>query len=178
MTAIAPDAALVLARPGETTGTFLRGVEARPFRCALGRSGIVPGRAKREGDGATPEAVLPLRRLLFRADRLARPRATVPAAPIAPDDLWCDDASAPEYNRPVRAPFGPSHERLWMEEPLYDLVGVLGWNDDPPVPGRGSAIFLHLARPGLAPTEGCIALPLPDLLAVLPGLRVIEVRLE
>jgi L,D-peptidoglycan transpeptidase YkuD (ErfK/YbiS/YcfS/YnhG family) len=76
----------------------------------------------------------------------------------------------------VRLPFEASHERLWREDHLYDLVGVLGWNDDPPRPGRGSAIFLHLARPDFGPTEGCIALALPDLVAILPGLRALEVR--
>jgi L,D-peptidoglycan transpeptidase YkuD (ErfK/YbiS/YcfS/YnhG family) len=172
-----PDAALVLAPPGATVGTLLRGPDARPFPCALGRSGIVPAAAKREGDGATPEGLLPLRRLLFRADRLARPACAVPAEPIAPDDGWSDAPDDPAYNRMVRLPYPASHERLWREDALYDLVGVLGWNDDPPVPGSGSAIFLHLARPGLAPTEGCIALALPDLLALLPGLRTIEVRL-
>jgi len=175
---LAADAACVVARPGATTGLLLRGPDARPFPCALGRSGIVPAEAKREGDGATPAATLPLRRLLFRADRLAPPRTGVPIEPIAPDDGWCDDPDDPAYNRRVRRPFAARHERLWREDGLYDLVGVLGWNDAPPVPGRGSAIFLHVASPGLGPTEGCIALALPDLRSVLPGLAVIEVRLE
>jgi L,D-peptidoglycan transpeptidase YkuD (ErfK/YbiS/YcfS/YnhG family) len=102
----------------------------------------------------------------------------VPAEPIAPDDGWCDDAADAAYNRKVRLPFAPSHERLWREDAVYDVIGILGWNDVPVVPGRGSAIFLHLARPGLAPTEGCVALALPDLLAILPGLAALEVRLE
>jgi len=173
---LSPDAALVLAPPRATVGTLLRGPDGRPFRCALGRAGIVPAEAKREGDGATPAARLPLRRVLFRADRLAPPRCSVPLEPIAPDDGWCDDPGDPAYNRMVRLPHPARHERLWREDGLYDLVGVLGWNDVPTVPGRGSAIFLHVASPGLGPTEGCIALALPDLLAVLPGLRAIEVR--
>jgi L,D-peptidoglycan transpeptidase YkuD (ErfK/YbiS/YcfS/YnhG family) len=180
---IAPDLALVLARPGATVGRLLRGPDARPFPCALGRAGIVRADAKQEGDGGTPTGTLPLRRLLFRADRLSRPPSTVPAEPIAPDDGWCDDAADAAYNRPVRLPFAPNsdqpgHERLWREDAVYDLIGVLGWNDRPVVPGRGSAIFLHLARPGLTPTEGCVALALPDLLAILPGLAALEVRLE
>ncbi|MCU0987171.1 MAG: hypothetical protein MUC89_19895 [Acetobacteraceae bacterium] len=175
---IAPDTALVIAPRGATVGRLLRGPEGRPFACALGRAGIVPANAKREGDGGTPTGLLPLRRLLFRADRLSRPPSAVLAAPLAPDDGWCDDATDPAYNRPVRLPFAPSHERLWREDAVYDVIGVLGWNDAPVVPGRGSAIFLHLARPGLAPTEGCVALALPDLLAILPGLAALEVRLE
>lgn len=175
---IAPDAALVLAPRGAAVGRLLRGPDARPFPCALGRAGIVPAAQKREGDGGTPDGRLKLRRLLWRADRLPRPTAAVPAEPIGPDDGWCDAPDDAAYNRPVRLPYAASHERLWREDALYDIVGVLGWNDDPPVPGRGSAIFLHLARPDLGPTEGCIALSLPDLRLVLPGLSVIDVRLE
>jgi L,D-peptidoglycan transpeptidase YkuD (ErfK/YbiS/YcfS/YnhG family) len=184
---VPPDTALVLARPGETTallltgpslgGRGLHGPDARPFRCSLGRAGAVPREAKREGDGATPAARLPLRRVLFRADRISRPLAAVPVEPLSPHDGWCDDPADPAYNRPVRLPFPARHEALWREDPLYDLIGVLGWNDHPPVPGRGSAIFLHVARPDLAPTEGCVALPLPDLRAILPGLAWLEVRL-
>lgn len=175
---IADDTALVLARPGATVGRLLRGREARPFACALGRAGIVPAEAKREGDGGTPTGRLALRRLLFRADRLPRPNVAVAVEPLSPDDGWCDDPSDGAYNRPVRLPFAPGHERLWREDSAYDVVGVLGWNDAPAVPGRGSAIFLHLARPGLTPTEGCVALALPDLLAILPGLAALEIRLE
>jgi L,D-peptidoglycan transpeptidase YkuD (ErfK/YbiS/YcfS/YnhG family) len=81
--------------------------------------------------------------------------------------LWCDDPAHVAYNQPVRLPFAGGHERLWRDDHLYDLVVVLGWNDDPPVAHRGSAIFLHLARDGFAPTEGCVALARDDLLAVL-----------
>jgi L,D-peptidoglycan transpeptidase YkuD (ErfK/YbiS/YcfS/YnhG family) len=130
-------------------------------RAAFGRGGISP--AKREGDGATPAGVLPLRRVLYRADRLPRPRAAVPVEPIAPDDGWCDDPAHPDYNRMIRLPHPARHEEMWRRDGLYDLVGVLGWNDDPVRPGRGSAIFLHVARPDWAPTEGCVALALSDL---------------
>ncbi len=135
------------------------------WRCALGKGGIRAD--KREGDGATPIGLLPLRRVLYRADRLPPPSCAVPVEPIAPQDGWCDDPSHPDYNRPVTLPHPARHERLWREDGLYDLIGVLGWNDAPVQRGRGSAIFLHVARPDLAPTEGCIALPLPDLHAVL-----------
>jgi L,D-peptidoglycan transpeptidase YkuD (ErfK/YbiS/YcfS/YnhG family) len=105
--------------------------------------------------------------VLFRADRGPPPRCAVPVEPIAPEDGWCDDPRHRAYNRPVRLPFDGSHERLWREDALYDIVGVLGWNDDPVQPGRGSAIFLHVARPDFAPTEGCVALAPRDLRAVL-----------
>lgn len=145
------------------------------FRAALGRGGVTD--QKQEGDGATPAGLLTLRRVLFRADRVARPRAAVPVSPLAPQDGWCDDPAAAEYNRPVRLPFEGRHEALWRTDEIYDLIGVLGWNDAPVERGRGSAIFLHLARPDLAPTEGCVALARADLVAVLAaGLTGIEVR--
>jgi len=135
------------------------------LRCAIGRGGARAD--KTEGDGATPIASLPLRRVLYRADRVAAPACAVAVEPIGPDDGWCDDPSHPDYNRPVTLPHPARHERLWREDPLYDIVGVLGWNDAPVVRGRGSAIFLHLARVDLAPTEGCVALPERELRALL-----------
>ena len=135
------------------------------MRCALGRSGLRAD--KREGDGATPLGRFPLRRLLYRPDRLPSAPATgLPSCPIAPGDGWCDDPADARYNRPVPLPCEAGHERLWRDDGLYDLVVVLGHNDDPPVPGLGSAIFLHVARPGYLPTEGCVALALPDLLTL------------
>jgi L,D-peptidoglycan transpeptidase YkuD (ErfK/YbiS/YcfS/YnhG family) len=141
-------------------------IGARQFPCALGRSGITA--TKREGDGATPAGSFPLRYVMFRADRLARPPTLLEAIPIAPDDGWCDDpADAAHYNRPVRLPHPARHERLWRADALYDLVVALGYNDAPPVPGLGSAIFLHVARSDYGPTEGCVALALPHLLFAL-----------
>lgn len=149
--------------------------EGARYRAALGRGGVSP--RKQEGDGATPAGLLTLRRVLYRADRMRRPRAAVGVLPLAPQDGWCDDPAHADYNRMVRLPHDGRHEALWRADPLYDLIGVLGWNDDPVVRGQGSAIFLHLARPDLAPTEGCVALPLPDLLEVLgAGLRAIRVE--
>ncbi|MFM7780641.1 MAG: L,D-transpeptidase [Alphaproteobacteria bacterium] len=144
------------------------------YRCAIGKGGRRAD--KREGDGATPVGLLPLRRVLYRADRLAPPRAAVPSAPIAPDDGWCDDPTHADYNSQIRLPHSARHEELWCADEIYDVIGVLGWNDAPVARGRGSAIFLHLARPGFSPTEGCIALEQHELLRVLAeGLTAIEV---
>lgn len=146
----------------------------QPLRCALGRGGITA--AKREGDGATPAGTLPLRRLLYRADRIAPPPGDLPREPIGPNDGWCDAPHDPHYNRQVSLPCSASHEHLWRNDALYDLIGVLGWNDDPVVAERGSAIFLHVASPDYAPTEGCVALARADLLMLLAeGLTGIEV---
>ncbi len=137
----------------------------RRYRCALGRGGVRAD--KREGDGATPVGTFPLRRVLYRADRLSRPTTALPVDRIREDDGWCDDPGDPSYNRQVRLPFPARAERLWRSDGVYDVVVVLGHNDAPPVPGRGSAVFLHVARPGYAPTEGCVALARADLLALL-----------
>ena len=135
--------------------------EAGARRCAVGRSGI--GEKLREGDGLTPLGRWPLRRVLYRADRLTLPATTLPAAPIEPQDAWCDVPSDPKYNLLVRLPYPSLEERLWREDPLYDLIVVVGFNDSPVVPGRGSAIFLHVARPGFTATAGCVALKREDL---------------
>ncbi len=146
------------------------------LRCALGKGGVLPATRKREGDGATPAASMALRRVLYRADRGAPPRCAVPVEPLSPSDGWCDDPADRAYNRPVQLPFGGSHERLWRDDAVYDVIGVLGWNDEPVERGRGSAIFLHLARDDFSPTEGCVALAARDLRAVLEaGLRGVTV---
>jgi L,D-peptidoglycan transpeptidase YkuD (ErfK/YbiS/YcfS/YnhG family) len=135
------------------------------FRAALGRGGVRTH--KEESDGATPAGLLPLRRVLYRADRLAPPVCAVPVEPIAPNDGWCDDPAHPDYNRFIRLPHEARHETMWRGDAVYDIIGVLGWNDAPVQRGRGSAIFLHVARPDYAPTEGCVALALPDLRRIL-----------
>lgn len=136
-------------------------------RCALGAGGVRPAGAKIEGDGATPAGVWPLRWVLYRPDRSGPPKTALRCLPISPEDGWCDAPEDPFYNRPVALPYPASAERLWREDGLYDLVVVLGHNDDPVVPGAGSAIFLHVARPDFAPTEGCIATARADLEALL-----------
>lgn len=154
---------IVTASMGETRGIARLG--DRTFDCALGRSGLVA--LKREGDGGTPTGRFPFRRLLYRADRVARIETRLPARHIERSDGWCDDPSSPDYNKPVRLPYAASHEEMWLESPLYDLVVVIGHNDDPIVPGAGSAVFLHVAHDDWSPTAGCIAFRREDLLAIL-----------
>jgi L,D-peptidoglycan transpeptidase YkuD (ErfK/YbiS/YcfS/YnhG family) len=136
----------------------------RTLRCAIGRSGIA--RVKREGDGATPAGAFPVRRVLYRADRMARPATGLAVSPLADIDGWCDDPADPRYNQAVRLPYPARCEALWRDDPLYDLIGVIGFNDEPALSGGGSAIFLHIARPDYAPTEGCVAFSSADLLDV------------
>jgi L,D-peptidoglycan transpeptidase YkuD (ErfK/YbiS/YcfS/YnhG family) len=146
-------------------GTFRLAYAGFTMRCAIGRGGFKTG--KQEGDGGTPVGRFPLREAFYRPDRLLRPATGLPMRALSPDDGWCDAPDAPEYNRLVTLPFGPSHETLWREDSLYDVVVVIGYNDAPPVAGRGSAIFLHVCRSDYAPTEGCVACPLEELLKLL-----------
>lgn len=136
--------------------------------CALGRKGW---RArKREGDGATPRGQWRPRLVLYRADRVRRPRTALPVRPMRSDAGWCDAPSDRNYNRAVRHPYAASAERLWRPDALYDVLVVLDYNECPRVRGLGSAIFMHVARPDRAPTEGCLALARNDLLLVLARL--------
>jgi L,D-peptidoglycan transpeptidase YkuD (ErfK/YbiS/YcfS/YnhG family) len=159
----APESLIVTALPGAAVGTISFG--GRTHRCALGSSGILA--LKREGDGATPAGRWPLRRVLYRSDRPAPPLTALPLSPIRPNDGWCDDPADAAYNRPVRLPHRASAEAMWRPDHLYDVVIVLGHNDDPIIPGAGSAIFLHLSRPTYEPTAGCVAVDLPDMFEIL-----------
>lgn len=143
--------------------------------CAIGRGGI---RArKREGDGATPAGSWRLVEVLYRADRRLRPRSGLGVRAIGRADGWCDAPADRNYNRMVRLPYPASAEQLWRQDHLYDILVVTDHNRRPRVKGLGSAIFLHVARAGYRPTEGCIALGERDLRRLLerarPGCRIV-----
>ena len=127
----------------------------RCFPVAIGRGGMTCD--KREGDGATPAGVWRLMQGGYRADRGTRPKVPFRMRRIGPRDLWSDDPAAPAYNHPVRAPYAPSHERLARSDGLYDIFLVTDWNWPQAVPGRGSAIFVHVWRGPRKPTAGCLA---------------------
>jgi L,D-peptidoglycan transpeptidase YkuD (ErfK/YbiS/YcfS/YnhG family) len=144
-------------------------------RAAIGPAGIAVKGG--EGDNITPIGAFPVREIFYRADRIPKPDTALPLRAIAQDDGWCDAADDPNYNKFVKLPYPASAEHLWRDDHLYDLVAVLGYNDHPVVPGKGSAIFLHLAKPGYPPTQGCVALAYDDAVAAIaqlqPGDRVI-----
>ncbi|MGZ3297925.1 MAG: L,D-transpeptidase family protein [Asticcacaulis sp.] len=148
-------------------------------RAALGKGGVITECNKREGDGKSPAGLYPLRYVFYRPDRGAPPETGLPVVAMAPDDGWCDDPESPDYNRHVKLPFAASHEALWRDDHVYDLVVVLGHNDDPPVAGLGSAIFMHVSREDYSGTEGCLALAMADLLSVLKAAQpgdLMEIR--
>ncbi|MBL8702194.1 MAG: L,D-transpeptidase family protein [Alphaproteobacteria bacterium] len=141
----------------------------REVPCTLGRGGV--RRDKREGDGATPVGRYPFRSFYWRPDRFAvAPPSALPGEALTPQHGWCDAPDHAAYNRPVRLPFAASHERLWRDDALYDVIVVLGHNDAPVVPHAGSAIFMHLMRDDGGPTDGCVGLARSDLLELLAAL--------
>jgi L,D-peptidoglycan transpeptidase YkuD (ErfK/YbiS/YcfS/YnhG family) len=146
----------IVARPGRRSlGWLCAGPVVVPV--ALGRGGIKAD--KREGDGATPRGRFQPIRLWFRADRLQRPSTLLPVRTIRRADAWCEDPTDRRYNRSFRRSANEPGDRLWRDDHLYDLVIEIDHNTRPCVAGRGSAVFIHLARPGYAPTAGCVALP-------------------
>ena len=145
------------------------------YRCAIGKGGFSD--AKHEGDGCTPIGTFPLRECWYRKDGIAPPKTGLPVRIIQPDDGWCDAPEDANYNKHVKLPYAASHEKLWRDDHVYDLIIPIGYNDAPVVPGKGSAIFLHLAKSDYAPTEGCVAMFLPDWREILPYLTP-ETRID
>ncbi|HKY17753.1 MAG TPA: L,D-transpeptidase family protein [Rhizomicrobium sp.] len=138
-------------------------------RAAIGPGGIAVKGG--EGDGITPRGRFPVREIFYRADRIAKPVTQLPLRVLQKDDGWCDAPNDANYNRLVKLPYPASAEHMWRDDHLYDLVAVLGYNDDPVVPGKGSAIFLHVARPDYSATHGCVALACDDAVAAIQQLK-------
>jgi L,D-peptidoglycan transpeptidase YkuD (ErfK/YbiS/YcfS/YnhG family) len=135
---------------------------------ALGRGGILPN--KREGDGGTPKGTFRPRRLWWRADRHGRPRTFLPVRAIGHDDAWCEDPKDRHYNQPIRLKPGDSGDRLKRADHLYDFIVEIDHNTAPRVAGRGSAVFLHLARENFGPTAGCVSMTRSAMLRLLQRL--------
>jgi L,D-peptidoglycan transpeptidase YkuD (ErfK/YbiS/YcfS/YnhG family) len=141
----------------------------RTIPVALGRGGVKAN--KREGDGATPAGRFRPRRVWWRPDRGTRPTGLLPTRRITPHDAWCEDPADRRYNRPIRLSSGETGDRLWRSDHLYDVLIELDHNARPRVAGRGSAVFIHLARTGFAPTAGCVALGRRELKWLVARLR-------
>ncbi len=150
-----------------TRGVLVHGNWVRP--CAIGRGGI--GLKKSEGDGVTPVGTYAIQSGFIRRDKLPFFKAAIPLVAITPQMWWCDDASSMQYNTLMRAAPPQGHEeRLMRADDLYDIVLVIGYNNAPAVRGKGSAIFMHIAREGLSPTAGCVALAKKDMLQLVKRL--------
>jgi L,D-peptidoglycan transpeptidase YkuD (ErfK/YbiS/YcfS/YnhG family) len=157
----------VRTRPADRTrGVLLAGPHVVPV--VLGRGGIRAD--KREGDGGTPRGRFRPLRLWWRADRHWRPATLLPVRRITTDMAWCEDTTHRRYNRPFRRATDEPGDRLWRQDRLYDLIVEIDHNTRPRVAGRGSAVFIHLARPSRSPTAGCVALDMRRLKWLVAGL--------
>lgn len=144
---------------------------SKQYPCALGKKGIAS--AKCEGDNKSPTGSFLLRSIYYRYDKLRKPiYSKVPLMATLKEDGWCDDPKDAAYNKSVMLPYHASAERLWRDDDLYDVLVVLGYNDEPVKPGNGSAIFMHVADDlsdtEYKGTEGCVSLKKDDLLEILP----------
>lgn len=158
---------IVRRKPGEPTrGWLTAGPLSVPV--ALGRGGVKAN--KFEGDGATPRGRFRPLRLWWRADKYPRPATGLPTQPIRPDDGWCEDPADRHYNQPVKVPAASGADRLTRTDGLYDFIVEIDHNTRPRVARRGSAVFIHVARPGFKPTAGCVALTTPALRRLLAHL--------
>jgi L,D-peptidoglycan transpeptidase YkuD (ErfK/YbiS/YcfS/YnhG family) len=153
----------------------------KTYHCAVGKNGFSDD--KKEGDGCTPLGIFTLRECWYRTDKIKKLNTNLPLKIITQNDGWCDDVASPDYNKHIKLPYNFSHEKLWRDDDItnphvgfvstkksnvYDLIIPIGYNDSPILSGKGSAIFIHIARDNYEPTEGCVALKLEDLLEVLP----------
>jgi L,D-peptidoglycan transpeptidase YkuD (ErfK/YbiS/YcfS/YnhG family) len=140
----------------------------RTIPVALGRGGIKAN--KREGDGGTPRGTFRPRQLWWRADRHPRPQTFLPIRTIAAEDAWCEDPASRHYNQPIRLDRAQSGDRLRRDDHLYDFIVEIDHNHSPRIAGRGSAVFLHLARGNFGPTAGCISMTKSAMLRLLARL--------
>jgi L,D-peptidoglycan transpeptidase YkuD (ErfK/YbiS/YcfS/YnhG family) len=153
------DRQLALVRISPAAGDRSRGwltAGGHTMPVALGRGGIRAN--KREGDGGTPKGTFRPRQLWWRADRHPRPSTLLPIRAIVPEDAWCEDVSSRHYNQPVRLDSKQSGDRLRRDDHLYDFIIEIDHNTKPRIAGRGSAVFLHLARTDFSPTAGCVSM--------------------
>jgi len=137
----------------------------KEYRCAIGKNGVTEN--KTEGDGKTPIGCFEIKKVLYRKDRIKKPQTKLLVEAIEENDGWCDDVNDKNYNRQIKLPYNAHCEKLWRDDEIYDIIVVLGFNDNPVILGKGSAIFLHIAGKDYSPTSGCIALSKKDLLEIL-----------
>lgn len=139
------------------------------FFCVFGKDGITEN--KIEGDWKTPKGIFPLRKIYYRPDRIERIKTDIECIPLSEKDIWCDDINKDEYNTFTKLPFDGSYENLWREDELYDIIIVIGYNDNPIIKNNGSAIFIHVAKENMGYTKGCLALKKEDMLDLIKNIN-------
>ena len=143
-------------------------IKEEKLQCAIGRNGLTGN--KREGDLSTPVGTFHFNKIYYRADRLGSIEFIIDSSIISKNDGWCDDQKSDLYNQHIQFPFQGSAEHLYRDDHIYDIICVLNYNTSPVIPGRGSAIFLHVAKPDFLGTEGCIAIEKEALIEIATNL--------
>jgi L,D-peptidoglycan transpeptidase YkuD (ErfK/YbiS/YcfS/YnhG family) len=139
------------------------------YRCALGKAGV--NKKIKEGDGITPKGVFKITKIYYRADKIKVVKTNIKKIKITKNMGWCDDPASQFYNRQIKLPSKFSHEKLYRNDDLYDLIAILNYNTDPVIKNKGSAIFMHISESSYKKTEGCIALKKDDLIKIVMQIK-------
>ncbi len=135
------------------------------FRCAIGKNGKTKNKC--EGDKKTPQGYFSLGNLYFRSDRNPKPNTKIKCIPIKKNMGWCDDPKdIKNYNKLIKINKNIKCEKLYRKDKKYDFLIPINYNKKKIVPGKGSAIFIHLTN-NYQSTHGCIALKKSDILILL-----------
>ena len=135
------------------------------FKCAIGKNGMTTN--KSEGDLKTPKGIFSLRYVMYRNDRIVKPKTCLPIYPIKKNHIWCDNPKSNNYNQICKRKENNETESLWRKDSLYNTIVIIGYNDNPIQNNKGSAIFLHLCTNKYTPTKGCISVSLNDMKRIL-----------
>jgi len=152
-------------------------IDGVSFFCIFGRDGVTE--SKTEGDWKTPKGTFPIRKIYYRQDRIGLLNTKIKCIPLQINDGWCDDPQKNEYNKFIKLPFNGNYENLWRDDELYDIIIVLGYNDSPITPYKGSAIFIHLTKEDMQYTKGCLAIKKDDMLYLIDKIEknsLIEIK--
>lgn len=138
--------------------------------CVFGRDGVT--KDKVEGDWKTPIGTFPIKKIFYRKDKIPNLETQIECIPLSPDDAWCDDTGKEEYNTFIKLPFDGSYENLWRDDDMYDVIIVIGYNDNPIIKEKGSAIFIHIAKENMEYTKGCLAIKKEDMLTLIKNITL------
>ena len=139
------------------------------YRCALGKAGV--NKKIKEGDNITPKGVFKITKIYYRSDKIKIIKTNIKKIKITKNMGWCDDPVSRFYNQQIKLPSKFSHEKLYRNDDLYDLIAVLNYNTNPIIRNKGSAIFMHVAKSSYKKTEGCIALKKDDLIKIVMQIK-------
>ena len=139
------------------------------FRCALGKGGVK--KKIIEGDNITPKGIFKIIKIYYRPDKIRKIKTLIKKIKIKKNMGWCDDPNSDFYNKQIKLPTKLSHEKLYRNDNLYDLIAVLNYNTNPIIKNKGSAIFMHIGKDSYKKTKGCIALKKEHLIKIISKIK-------